>query len=147
MCMSEKSLSFFLFPFPVPNSQVQQVYFFTNIHSLIFSHFISTCSLSLLSFLHLLLSFDLITSFSPCNRFTYLLSPCSLSPSLSLSFPLYFHLWALSLHPLSPSSPPILICSSLWRKGVRKREFLTSKLLAVCWGRASEEPGCAHCGI
>lgn len=40
--------------------------------------------------------------------------------TLPFLFPLsllpYFHHWALSLHHLSPSSPPILICSSPWRK-------------------------------
>lgn len=112
-------------------------------------HLFPFSSCLVLSFLHLLLSFDLITWFSPSNRFTWLLSPCSLSRSLSLSlsFPLYFHLWALSLHPLSPSSLPILICSSLWRKGERKREFLTSKLLALCRGRASAEPASRLCTL
>lgn len=45
-----------------------------------------------------------------------------LCPSLPL-LSLYFHLWALSLHPLSPSSPPILICSSLHRKREKERVF------------------------
>lgn len=67
--------------------------------------------------------------FSLQSVYVYLLSPCSLSLILSLSFLLYFHLWALSLHPLSPSSPPILICSSLWRKGERGREFFTASSL------------------
>lgn len=86
---------------------------------------------------------NLIFSPTPLpNRFTRTSSRRAPSPRCSpLSFLPYFHLWALSLHPLSPSSPPILICSSLWRKGEREWEsFSQSKLLAVCRGRASEEP-------
>lgn len=73
------------------------------------------------------LSFDLIASFFSSNQFTCCTLPCSLPLFLSVLllsslFPSLCFIPS-SLHPLSPSSPPILICSSQWRKGRRKREF------------------------
>ena len=99
----------------------------------IFSHYIPTCSLSLLvlglSFLHLLLSFDLITWFSASNRFTCLLSPCSLSP-LSLSLPPSLPLslspcLSISIFELYPFIPYLLHplqSSSVLHCGGRDRE-------------------------
>lgn len=87
------------------------------------------------------LIFSLQSLYLPALATLPFLFPLSLLP--------YFHRWALSLHLLSPSSPPILICSSPWRKAQRKRDFFTSEATSsqpVGEHQRSQQAGCAPCG-
>lgn len=121
--------------------QTSRTFFFLLSHILTFHlHLFPFSSCLVLSFLHLLVSFDLITWFSPSNRFTYTSSRrapspwFSPSPSFSISiFELYPFIPYL-LHPLQSSS--VLHC------GGKEREGESFSLPAVCRGRASEEPAC-----
>lgn len=102
---------------------------------------LASCPLLLLP--RLLLSFDLMTCFPP-NQFTCVFLPCSLplflsvSPSLSVSIFVLDPFIPYLLHPLQSLS-----CSSLWRKGRRKREFFPPAELhqqSAGWVRRRSRP-------